>query len=154
MREMLDALQSEATALAQGRQTIRIGEVSAGDLRGSSHELRCAFGNLVSNAVRYTPAGGTVTLNWRIDDGCPTFSVTDTGIGILAEHIPRLTERFYRIDKGRSSATGGTGLGLAIVKHVLMRHQRALIIQSEISRGSTFSVKLPVDRVAISFFSR
>lgn len=148
MKEMLDALQSEASALAEGRQTIMIGEVSAGDLRGSSHELRCAFGNLVSNAVRYTPAGGTVILNWRMDDGCPTFSVTDTGIGILAEHIPRLTERFYRVDKGRSSATGGTGLGLAIVKHVLLRHQSALVIQSEISRGSTFSARLPAERMA------
>lgn len=148
MKEMLDDLQSEARALAEGRQTIRIGDASAGDLRGSSHELRCAFGNLVSNAVRYTPVGGTVTLNWRIDDGCPTFSVTDTGIGIPAEHIPRLTERFYRVDKGRSSATGGTGLGLAIVKHVLTRHQSALTIQSVISRGSTFSVKLPTDRMA------
>ena len=147
MKEMLDDLQSEGRALAEGRQTIRIGDASAGDLRGSSHELRCAFGNLVSNAIRYTPAGGTVTLNWKIDDGYPTFSVTDTGIGIPAEHIPRLTERFYRVDKGRSSATGGTGLGLAIVKHVLARHQGALTIQSEIGRGSTFSVKLPIDRM-------
>ena len=148
MEEMLDDLHSEAGALAEGRQTIRIGETSAGDLRGSAHELRCAFGNLVSNAVRYTPVDGTVTLNWRIEGGCPTFSVTDTGIGIPAEHIPRLTERFYRVDKGRSSATGGTGLGLAIVKHVLTRHQGALAIQSDIGRGSTFSARLPAARLA------
>lgn len=148
MTEVLDSLRSEAKALAGDKQTIGIGEASAGDLLGSAHELRSAFANLVSNAVRYTPAGGTVTLNWRIEDGCPTFSVTDTGIGIPPEHLPRLTERFYRIDKGRSSATGGTGLGLAIVKHVLTRHQSTLVIQSEIGRGSTFSVRLPANRIA------
>lgn len=146
MAEMLESLRTEAEALADGQQTVRIDQMSAGDLKGSSHEIRSAFSNLVSNAVRYTPAGGAITLDWRIENGCPVFSVTDTGIGIPAEHIPRLTERFYRIDKGRSSATGGTGLGLAIVKHVLVRHQGRLKIHSEIGRGSLFSAVLPANR--------
>lgn len=148
MAQMLESLCSEARALAGDKQTVQIGEVSGGDLLGSAYELRSAFANLVSNAVRYTPAGGTVTLNWRNEHGCPTFSVADTGIGIPPEHIPRLTERFYRVDKGRSTATGGTGLGLAIVKHVLTRHQSTLVIQSEMGRGSTFSVRLPASRLA------
>jgi len=146
MAAMLESLRTEALALADGRLGIEISETSAGRICGSSHELRSAFGNLVSNAVRYTPAGGTVTLAWRMEEGCPTFSVADTGIGIPAEHIPRLTERFYRVDKGRSSATGGTGLGLAIVKHVLMRHQGTLAIRSEPGRGSVFSARLPAAR--------
>lgn len=149
MAAMLESLRAEGEALADGEQTIRIGQASAGNLRGSSHEIRSAFGNLVSNAVRYTPSGGTVTLDWRVDEGCAVFSVTDTGIGIPAEHIPRLTERFYRIDKGRSSATGGTGLGLAIVKHVLVRHQGRLTIQSEIGQGSVFSAVLPGSRSVV-----
>jgi two-component system phosphate regulon sensor histidine kinase PhoR len=115
---------------------------------GSRDELASAFGNLVSNAVRYTPDGGTITLAWRIDDeGRGAFSVTDTGIGIAPEHIPRLTERFYRVDRSRSRATGGTGLGLAIVKHVLLRHQAELDVTSEPGEGSTFTVLLPARRV-------
>ena len=107
-----------------------------------------AFGNLVSNAIRYTLDGGTITLAWQIDeDGCGVFSVTDTGIGIAPEHIPRLTERFYRVDRSRSRETGGTGLGLAIVKHVLLRHHAELDVMSELWKGSTFSVLLPARRV-------
>lgn len=144
---MLDVLRNEAAVLSGGKHTIEIAEVSAGKLRGSTDEIRSAFGNLVFNAVRYTPAGGTITLAWRSEEGCPTFAVTDTGIGIPAEHIPRLTERFYRVDKGRSTAAGGTGLGLAIVKHVLARHGGMLRIRSIPGRGSTFSAKLPPERV-------
>lgn len=144
---MLDALRAEAMALSGGKHTIEIAEVTAGKLRGSSDEIRSAFGNLVFNAVRYTPAGGTITLAWRMVDGVPTFSVTDTGIGIPTEYIPRLTERFYRVDKGRATAAGGTGLGLAIVKHVLARHGGTLRIQSIPGRGSTFSACLPVTRI-------
>lgn len=140
---LLESLLTEAAALSAGRHAIERGEVSVGRIRGSADELRSAFGNLVSNAVRYTPAGGRITLAWRLEDGCPTFSVTDSGIGIPAEHIPRLTERFYRVDKGRSTATGGTGLGLAIVKHVLARHGGSLLIRSEIGRGSVFAARLP-----------
>jgi two-component system phosphate regulon sensor histidine kinase PhoR len=102
----------------------------------------------VSNAIRYTPAGGTITLRWNIEaDGTGVFAVTDTGIGIGPEHLPRLTERFYRVDRSRSRATGGTGLGLAIVKHVLLRHQADLAVASEPGKGSTFSVRLPARRV-------
>lgn len=147
MPALLESLCAEASALSAGKHRIELGEVSAGAVRGSTDELRSAFGNLVSNAVRYTPAGGTVTLSWRVEDGCPVFSVADSGIGIPPEHIPRLTERFYRVDKGRSAATGGTGLGLAIVKHVLARHQGTLAIRSEIGHGSVFSAHLPRERL-------
>jgi len=99
---------------------------------------------LVSNAVRYTPAGGNIHIRWWYEDGSPCFSVTDSGIGIDKEHIPRLTERFYRVDVGRSRGSGGTGLGLAIVKHVLLRHGSELHITSEPGKGSTFMCGFPV----------
>lgn len=144
---MLESLRVEAQALSGGKHAIEIAAVTAGNLRGSGDELRSAFGNLVFNAVRHTPPGGTITLAWRMDDGVPTFSVTDTGVGIPAEHIPRLTERFYRVDKGRAAATGGTGLGLSIVKHVLARHGGELQIESAPGKGSTFSARLPAERL-------
>lgn len=144
---MLTSLIAEARALSGGKHTIAIEMVTPSLLRGNADELRSAFGNLVFNAVRYTPAGGTITLAWRSDDGSPVFAVTDTGIGIPPEHIPRLTERFYRVDKGRSTAAGGTGLGLAIVKHVLARHGGTLQIRSVPGQGSTFSARLPAERL-------
>jgi two-component system phosphate regulon sensor histidine kinase PhoR len=144
---LIEALRTEALALSGGKHTVEIADASAGKLRGSADELRSAFGNLVFNAVRYTPAGGTITLAWRRVDGTPVFSVKDTGIGIPAEHIPRLTERFYRVDKGRSTASGGTGLGLAIVNHVLARHGGSLKIESTPGKGSSFSAMLPDDRL-------
>lgn len=144
---LIEALRIEALALSGGKHTIEIAAVSAGKLRGSTDELRSAFGNLVFNAVRYTPPGGTITLAWRRVEGAPVFSVTDTGIGIPAEHIPRLTERFYRVDKGRSTAAGGTGLGLAIVNHVLARHGGVLKIDSTPGKGSSFAAKLPGNRL-------
>ena len=101
----------------------------------------------MSNAVRYTPEGGEITLAWRERDGEGVFSVTDSGEGIAAEHIPRLTERFYRIDRSRSRETGGTGLGLAIVKHVLTRHGARLDVQSAPGKGSTFSAIFPASRI-------
>jgi two-component system phosphate regulon sensor histidine kinase PhoR len=98
--------------------------------------------------VRYTPDGGTITLSWLIDaNGRGCFAVADTGVGIAGEHLPRLTERFYRVDRSRSRETGGTGLGLAIVNHVLLRHQAELAIESEPGRGSTFTAILPAARV-------
>ena len=115
---------------------------------GSTDELRSAFGNLISNAVRYTPDGGEIEISWTQREGEPIFSVRDTGIGIEPHHIPRLTERFYRVDRSRSRSTGGTGLGLAIVKHVLSRHQGHLEIESDPGRGSTFSAVFPSARVA------
>ncbi len=144
---MIDGLVSEARALSGGRHTIELGEISGECLNGNVDELRSAFGNLLSNAVRYTPEQGTITIDWTIAKGDPVFSVRDTGIGIAAEHLPRLTERFYRVDRGRSSATGGTGLGLAIVKHVLSRHEGKLQIKSTPGGGSTFIAHFPVARL-------
>ncbi len=120
---------------------------SASWLNGSEDELRSAFGNLVSNAVRYTPEGGCITIGWSDRGAEAVFWVQDTGIGIEPEHVPRLTERFYRVDRSRSRATGGTGLGLAIVKHVLHRHQGRLEVVSDPGKGSTFSVVFPQLRV-------
>jgi len=145
---LLLALSSDANALSKGAHRIDIDVADAAMVFASREEIASAFGNLVSNAVTYTAPGGTVALSWRVDaDGSGIFSVTDTGIGIAAEHIPRLTERFYRVDRSRSRATGGTGLGLAIVKHVLLRHQAELEIASERGKGSTFAVRLPAARV-------
>jgi len=119
-----------------------------GFLAGAASELLSAMGNLVSNAVRYTPAGGNITVNVRLRaDGCLIFSVADTGPGIAAEHLGRLTERFYRVDRSRSRETGGTGLGLAIVKHVAQRHGAVLAIESTVGRGSVFSLVFPSQRV-------
>ncbi|MFN9479713.1 MAG: phosphate regulon sensor histidine kinase PhoR [Betaproteobacteria bacterium] len=141
-------LAAEARALSGGRHTVRV-EGTAPRLRGARDELRSAFGNLVSNAVRYTLEGGTIALRWRAVDEGVCFEVEDSGIGIAPEHIPRLTERFYRVDKSRSRETGGTGLGLAIVKHVLLRHQARLDIRSQVGQGSVFSVWLPAARVVL-----
>ena len=118
---------------------------------GSELELTSAFSNLVINAIRYTPEGGRIVVQWRAqDDGSAAYTVADTGIGIPAQHLPRLTERFYRVDRGRSRQSGGTGLGLAIVKHVLTRHQGTLSIASEVGKGSTFTATLPARRVVAS----
>jgi two-component system phosphate regulon sensor histidine kinase PhoR len=106
-------------------------------------------GDLVSNAVRYTPAGGEVRLSWRASEKGAEFAVEDTGTGIEAEHIPRLTERFYRVDRGRSRESGGTGLGLAIVKHALARHQATLEIESTPGKGSRFAAKFPARRMTV-----
>ena len=145
---LLHALTADAKGLSKGQHEIVLDIGDPATLHGARDELASAFGNLVSNAVRYTPAGGAITLRWRIDpDGSGVFAVSDTGIGVAAEYLPRLTERFYRIDRSRSRATGGTGLGLAIVKHVLLRHQAELDIDSERGKGSTFGVRLPARRV-------
>lgn len=148
---LLRELADEARALSAGRHVVQVDPL-AGDiplhLVGSPDELRSAFSNLVSNAVRYTPRGGRIGLRWRIEPaGGVRFEVEDSGIGIAPEHLPRLTERFYRIDKSRSRETGGTGLGLAIVKHVLLRHDGRLEISSQIGHGSVFSAWLPASRV-------
>ena len=145
--ELLGELMREAQVLSSGKHEIRTQILSDVRLHCSLHEIRSAFGNLVSNAVRYTPAGGTVTLSWAVEGAMPIFAVADTGPGIEAEHIPRLTERFYRVDRSRSRASGGTGLGLAIVKHILNRHQARLEIASEVSKGSRFSAIFPTERL-------
>ena len=142
------ALSSDAKALSKGQHDVALDIGEAAVVTGARDELASAFGNLVTNAIRYTPGGGTIRLGWHIErDGTGVFSVADTGIGIAAEHVPRLTERFYRVDRSRSRATGGTGLGLAIVKHVLLRHQAQLEITSDVGKGSVFSVRLPGRRV-------
>ncbi len=141
-------LSTEAKALSKGQHEVTLDIGDAANVQGSREELASAFGNLVSNAIRYTPSDGTIAIAWRVDpDGSGVFSVADSGIGVAAEHVPRLTERFYRVDRSRSRATGGTGLGLAIVKHVLLRHQAELEIDSEVGRGSMFAVRLPARRV-------
>jgi len=145
---LLEALAADARGLSQERHAIELEVADPATLLGSREELASAFGNLVSNAIRYTPTGGTIKLRWAIDpDGTGVFAVTDTGIGINPEHIPRLTERFYRVDRSRSRATGGTGLGLAIVKHVLLRHQAELEVTSMSGKGSTFAARVPARRV-------
>ena len=125
------------------------------ELAGSRTELHSAMTNLVNNAVRYTPMGGAVRLCWSIRaDGQGEFSVSDSGPGIAAEHVPRLTERFYRVDRSRSRETGGTGLGLAIVKHVAQRHGAQLRINSRLGHGSTFSIVFPANRVRLAVSER
>ena len=148
MASVIDKLRRDAEALSAGRHSIVVEADGYGDLRGSEPEIVSALGNLVANAVRYTPAGGTVRIVWHADAQGAEFAVEDTGIGIAAEHSPRLTERFYRVDRGRSRDAGGTGLGLAIVKHSLNRHQAQLDIQSTPGKGSRFAVKFPASRVA------
>ncbi|UCV11150.1 phosphate regulon sensor histidine kinase PhoR [Dechloromonas denitrificans] len=147
MANIVDKLRRDAEALSAGRHSIVIETDGQGDLRGSEPELVSAFGNLVANAVRYTPTGGTVRISWRANTQSAEFAVQDTGIGIDAKHIPRLTERFYRVDRGRSRDAGGTGLGLAIVKHSLNRHQAQLDIKSTPGVGSRFAARFPASRV-------
>lgn len=145
---LLVTLLNEARGLSAGRHVIEIVQDDPSiRLHGSLEELRSAFGNLISNAIRYTPLGGKISISLQLRDGEAVFSVQDTGIGIEPQHIPRLTERFYRVDRSRSRETGGTGLGLSIVKHILTRHQGRLEIQSELEKGSTFSAVLPATRV-------
>ena len=145
--DMLRKLYDEAQSLSVGRHRVILNLESDAKLLGSAHELRSAFSNLISNAIRYTPEGGRITLSWSIRNGQGVFAVKDSGIGVEPEHISRLTERFYRVDRGRSRETGGTGLGLAIVKHVLTCHQAKLEIESEPGKGSCFSAWFPTERL-------
>jgi len=146
MPEMLRTLHEDAQVLSAGRHQIRVKLEASDWLKGNGEELRSAFGNLISNAVRYTPEQGEIEIRWGMHNGHLAFSVRDTGIGIEPQHIDRLTERFYRVDRSRSRETGGTGLGLAIVKHVVSRHQARLDIQSTPGSGSTFCVLFPDTR--------
>lgn len=146
---MIHSLAHEAESLSSGRHQIKLKLETDTQLTGSKDELRSAFSNLVSNAIRYTPDGGEITINWSVQEDQGLFYVQDTGIGIEPEYIPRLTERFYRIDNSRSRETGGTGLGLAIVKHVLNRHQARLEIISNLGKGSRFNVWFPAERLIL-----
>ncbi|MDE2306102.1 MAG: phosphate regulon sensor histidine kinase PhoR [Gammaproteobacteria bacterium] len=144
---MLARLQRDGRARAQRRHEVTL-ELDANDgLYGAPQEIESAFTNLLDNALKYTPVDGRVQLRWRVDAGGAHFSVADNGIGIPAEHLPRLTERFYRVDSGRSRSQGGSGLGLAIVKHVLQRHGGRLEIESVEGKGSTFSCHFPAHRL-------
>ncbi len=146
---MIRAVGTEAQALSQGRHAITYKLQTDAAVSAAPTELESAIRNLVVNAVRYTPEGGRIEIGWRLDKGGGLLSVTDTGLGIAAEHLPRLAERFYRVDRGRSRETGGTGLGLAIVKHIIQRHGGELRIASTLGRGSTFTLALPASRVLL-----
>ncbi|MFT7228517.1 MAG: two-component system phosphate regulon sensor histidine kinase PhoR [Methylophilaceae bacterium] len=149
MSTLLIMLQNDAKALSNGKHEIHLNADETLNIKGNNQELVSAFTNLVTNAVRYTPEGGNVTIGWTLKNEQAVFIVKDSGIGIEAQHIVRLTERFYRVDNGRSRDTGGTGLGLAIVKHILNRHKARLEIKSTIGEGSTFNIVFPQSRTAI-----
>jgi two-component system phosphate regulon sensor histidine kinase PhoR len=144
---LLVGVRDEGLALSAGRHRIELDADQTLLLLADAQELRSAFSNLVSNAVHYTPAGGDIRLSWRRRGAQGVFRVADSGPGMEPRHIPRLTERFYRVDNSRSRETGGTGLGLAIVKHVLTRHQATLEIESEPGKGSVFSTVFPERRL-------
>ncbi|MFC3551191.1 phosphate regulon sensor histidine kinase PhoR [Lysobacter cavernae] len=149
MAPMLSTLKREAAALSQGRHEITVEDSAGVDLWGSNKELHSAFSNLVGNAIRYTPAGGSIRVRFRPEahGRGVVLEVADSGYGIPPAHLPRITERFYRVSTSRSRESGGTGLGLSIVKHVLNLHQARLEISSEVGRGSTFSCHFGAERV-------
>ena len=147
MTALLETLRAEADLLSAGRHRITFSCAESAHLRGDPDLLRSVFTNLLSNAVRYTPEGGQISVRWYANEKGGCFEVEDTGIGIAREHIPRLTERFYRVDTARSRETGGTGLGLAIVKHVLELHGGHLEVESLPQVGSTFRAVFPKSRV-------
>jgi two-component system phosphate regulon sensor histidine kinase PhoR len=151
MAALMAMIQNDAQALSKNQHQLSF-DISVEDsLKGEERELISALSNLVSNAIRYTPQGGNVNVSWRVEQsGKGVFSVTDTGSGIAPEHLPRLTERFYRVDRSRSRETGGTGLGLAIVKHIANRHQAELKIESTLGKGSTFTLIFPAERIALA----
>ncbi|KXW55602.1 phosphate regulon sensor histidine kinase PhoR [Ferrovum sp. PN-J185] len=144
---LIDQIKQMAEHISDGKHTIETSVMTQCDILGSHNELISAFGNLVSNAVRYTPDQGKITISWNIIDNKGYFSVKDSGIGIEKEHISRLTERFYRVDKVRSRNTGGTGLGLAIVKQIALHHEAVLEIDSTLDIGSTFTLVFPQERI-------
>jgi two-component system phosphate regulon sensor histidine kinase PhoR len=149
VRGLLQAIATDARALSGERHRIELRLESAARLKATPGELDSAVRNLVTNAVRYTPDGGRIEVSWTVGtDGDGIIAIRDTGIGIAPEHLPRVTERFYRVDRGRSREAGGTGLGLAIVKHIAQRHQARLDIDSRVGAGSTFSLRFPPARLA------
>lgn len=153
MAMLLAQLENDARILSHGQHQISFFNEAHSNIYGNQQELLSAFSNLVSNAIRYTPVGGSIRIHWKLklntqgDTLAGIFSVEDEGIGIGSQHLPRLTERFYRVDRSRSRATGGTGLGLAIVKHVLLHHQAKLNIESTPGIGSIFSIEFPIERL-------
>ncbi len=148
VERLFAAAEVEARTLSAGRHELVFGAAGDARLAGDESELLSALVNLVNNAVRYSPAGGRIDVSWRtMPDGAGELAVRDQGIGIDRDHLPRLTERFYRVDGSRSRETGGTGLGLSIVKHVVQRHGGELDVQSEPGQGSLFRLLLPAARV-------
>ncbi|GAB2787331.1 phosphate regulon sensor histidine kinase PhoR [Halomonas shantousis] len=144
---LLDSIRDDALALSGGRHAVKVEITEARLLVGNAQEIRSAVSNLVFNAVRYTPEDSTITIRWKPWEQGAALEVEDDGEGIDMQHLPRLTERFYRVDKGRSTATGGTGLGLAIVKHVLLRHGARLEIISHPGEGALFRCLFPAERL-------
>lgn len=143
---LINTILQNAETLAQAKQQNITTDIEAMlQITGNQEELHSLFSNLVFNAIKYTPDGGDIKIHWYKKGNQAIFSVQDTGIGIAKKYIPRLTERFYRIDKGRSRESGGTGLGLAICKHILIRHQGSLEIESQEKQGSTFTCSFPLD---------
>ncbi len=150
MAPLLRRVLADAQNLSAGRHPFDAVDLPEVEVAGLEPELLSALANLVNNAVRYTPAGGRIAVAWHARaDGSAEIEVRDSGIGIAREHLPRLTERFYRVDGSRSRDTGGTGLGLSIVKHVIQRHGGALEIDSELGQGSRFRLLLPASRVRV-----
>jgi two-component system phosphate regulon sensor histidine kinase PhoR len=151
IKTLMALIRNDSEALSQGRHSFSYNLQSSRNLLGDEREILSAFSNLVSNAIRYTPETGAIKVKWSINqDGQGEFSVSDTGPGIAPEHLSRLTERFYRVDRSRSRETGGTGLGLAIVKHIANRHQALLLIESTPGIGSTFTLQIPKERLSAS----
>jgi two-component system, OmpR family, phosphate regulon sensor histidine kinase PhoR len=148
VQKLLAQVRADGDALSAGRHVFSFSGGEAAQIAGAETELQSAVANLVTNAVRYTPSGGSVEVAWSVrGDGAGELEVRDSGIGIGREHLPRLTERFYRVDGSRSRDTGGTGLGLSIVKHVVQRHGGELEIDSEPGKGSSFKLIFPAARV-------
>ncbi|WP_372781485.1 phosphate regulon sensor histidine kinase PhoR [Litorivivens sp.] len=141
---LMGGLREEIAAAATGERTVEVHCDETLRLMGDSKEIQSAFSNLAVNAARYTRDGDTITLRWYADRDHAYFEVEDTGIGIEPQHLPRLTERFYRVDQSRATTTGGTGLGLAIVKHILIRHHGELRIRSNPGKGSRFTCIFPI----------
>jgi two-component system phosphate regulon sensor histidine kinase PhoR len=144
---LMAMLRKDVLARPEHPVEVRVRADSDAMLTGNESEIHSALSNLVDNAAKYTPTTGSIEISWSVDEEGGHFAVTDTGIGIHADHIPRLTERFYRVDAGRARNTGGSGLGLAIVKHVLQRHGATLEVASVQGRGSTFTCHFPPERV-------
>ncbi len=151
MASLIDKARAQAEALSGGRHAFDWQVDDTLDVLGDETELLSAITNLLTNAVRYSPDGGAITVTWqRVVGGGARYCVADSGLGIAPHHIPRLTERFYRVDRGRSRAIGGTGLGLAITKHIAMRHDAELEIDSVLGKGSTFCLRFPAERVSVA----
>ena len=144
---LLERLHRDALTHTDRPQSVLLDMSSRDGVFGSARDIESAFTNIIVNAIKYTPREGTVSLRWYTDEEGAHFAVADTGIGIPAEHLPRVTERFYRVDVGRSREQGGSGLGLAIVKHALQMHGGWLEVQSTEGKGSTFICHFPPRRV-------